>query len=383
MSDRPHLPALTGLRFLAALAVAFAHLPHLHHDESIPPFLRRLFAEGFLGVPFFFVLSGFVLAYTYYDRFPTLTRAGMAKYYKARIARIGPVHWLTMAVAAIIPIPGSATGGGLPVLVVTALLLQMWVTDPHYLQGYNPVSWSLSVEAWFYLWLPVVLWQIVRRKWSNRQLLLAAVGAWIVALACTGFANAHPTLHRVWFVALCPAGRFGEFFIGVTLGVMFARTATRAGHLRFAIGTIFELAAIASILGLVFVSDQVPLLFRQTVYYTPAMALLVFVFAHQRGAVSKVLSSPVAVYLGEISFSYYMVHGIVFASLAPLGWADVAGPWGWAGVHLVTAGVVAGLVHRWYETPFRLWITRPRPSGHRFFLADFVSGTTLKSSIRR
>ncbi|HEY2785991.1 MAG TPA: acyltransferase [Fimbriiglobus sp.] len=383
MPDRPHLPALTGLRSVAALAVAFAHLPHLHAAESIPPVLRRFFAEGFLGVPFFFVLSGFVLAYTYGDRFPALTRSGLAKYYTSRVARIGPVHWLTMAAAAFVPIPGAATNGGPQVLVTTALLLQNWVLDSQYLQAYNPVSWSLSVEAWFYLWLPVLLWWLVRRNWSNRGLLLAACGAWLIAFALTRLAIAHPTLRREWFVVLCPAGRFGEFFVGVALGLIYARSWNPDGKPRVAVWTAIELTAVALAFGQVYTSDRVSIILRQTVYYTPAMAFVVFAFAFRRGLVSRLLSGRAAVYLGEISFSFYMVHAIVFASLAPLGWADVAGPWGRAGIHLVAAGIVAGLVHRWFETPLRHWIANPRRSGHRFFRTDFFSGAILRSSIRR
>jgi peptidoglycan/LPS O-acetylase OafA/YrhL len=381
MPDRPHLPALTGLRFLAAAAVAFAHLPHLHVSEEIPPILCRLFAEGFLGVPFFFVLSGFVLAYTYHDRFPALTRANCAKYYTARVARVGPVHWLTMAAATLVPIPGAVGGGGLPALVVTALLMQTWVVDSRYLQGFNSVSWSLSVEAWFYLWLPVVLWQIAKRKYSARALFVLAAGAWAAEASFAAYAAAHPSLYRVWFAALCPAGRFAEFLVGVAVGITFAKSNTASSRRNAVLWSALELATVLLVGGLILASVRVPLLLRQTVYYTPAMAALVFAFAHQRGIVSRTLSTRIPVYLGEISFSFFMVHGIVFSALTPLAWPDVAGPWGRAVIHLVAAAVVAAVVNRWFETPIRKWATGS--AAHRFRFAGFFSTAIRRSSIRR
>src|SRR5262245_19799262 len=111
------------------------------------------------------------------------------------------------------------------------------------------------------------------------------------------------------------------------------------------------------------------------------MAAVVFVFAHQRGIVSRALTTRVPVYLGGISFSFFMVHGIIFSALTPLTWLDSAGPWVRTAVHLLTAGAVAAAVNRWYEMPIRTWITRP--AGHRFRFAAFFSTAILRSSIRR
>src|SRR5438105_14109782 len=103
MDAKSRLDALTGLRFLAAAAVALAHLPRLHLDPSLPPTARRLFMEGGAGVPFFFVLSGFVLAYSYHDRLARPSGWELGRYALSRFARIWPVYLLSVALVAVCP----------------------------------------------------------------------------------------------------------------------------------------------------------------------------------------------------------------------------------------------------------------------------------------
>jgi peptidoglycan/LPS O-acetylase OafA/YrhL len=97
------LPALTGLRFAAAAAVALSHLWYVAEHPALPAAVRRLIAEGPAGVSFFFVLSGFVLAVNYRDRFPALTRGRLLPYYAARVGRIWPSHLVVLALAVAFP----------------------------------------------------------------------------------------------------------------------------------------------------------------------------------------------------------------------------------------------------------------------------------------
>src|SRR5690242_12787179 len=81
----PALPALTSLRFLAALAV------FLHH--------AGLFADGFFGVTFFFVLSGFILTYNYRRTLADGGRGAVWDFYVARFARVYPLHIFALIAA--------------------------------------------------------------------------------------------------------------------------------------------------------------------------------------------------------------------------------------------------------------------------------------------
>lgn len=99
------LPALTSLRFFAALMVFFSHLDFLriHEDASGNPskyqdIYKTWFYEGYSGVTFFFILSGFILAHSYQERLSRGTTSTV-DFFIFRIARIVPLHWLTLLIA--------------------------------------------------------------------------------------------------------------------------------------------------------------------------------------------------------------------------------------------------------------------------------------------
>ena len=85
-ANRPRLPALTSLRFFAALHVVIFHLYSIHVTEG-PAWYRNLSSLGYVGVSLFFVLSGFILVYTYAGRAWTAVT-----FWQARIARIYPAY---------------------------------------------------------------------------------------------------------------------------------------------------------------------------------------------------------------------------------------------------------------------------------------------------
>src|SRR6478752_7231975 len=91
---RDTLPALTGLRFVAALLVVLFHYQFLVPglaQSAVPG--ARVIQAGFVGVSIFFVLSGFILAYTYLDPDGTM-RSTVSAFWHARFARIYPAYAL-------------------------------------------------------------------------------------------------------------------------------------------------------------------------------------------------------------------------------------------------------------------------------------------------
>jgi peptidoglycan/LPS O-acetylase OafA/YrhL len=165
---------LTSLRFFAAAMIVVGH--------AYPLFGRGAIAEYLpldQGVSFFFVLSGFVLAYNY----PVLpTRADVARFWVARFARVWPLHavtclmWIALAFGfdRQTYFPGFE---GMARLLVNLLLLQAWVPHKDWTTAFNGVSWTLSVEFFFYALFPLIV-----AFWARRWQVIVAVQAAIVVL---------------------------------------------------------------------------------------------------------------------------------------------------------------------------------------------------------
>ena len=175
MEAKARLDALAGLRFVAAVVVATAHLPELSHDPALGRVANRMLSEGVYGLTFFFVLSGFVLAYGYLDRLAKPTGPALRNYYIARVARIWPLHLLALGIALAFP-TGPWTGNAGP-LLANAFLVHSWMPSLEYIQSFNSVSWTLSLEAFFYLVFPLIIYGV--GKWKSAgptRLYLAAFG---------------------------------------------------------------------------------------------------------------------------------------------------------------------------------------------------------------
>ena len=152
---KPALPALTGLRTLLAINIMFFHFTPPH-----PNFLSPLLNNAYVFVGFFFLISGFVLAYNYADR-PVLSRR---KFYLARISRVYPVYVLVLILS--IPFlviaeraahtPATFWTG----VILTPLTLQSW--SPPLATFWNTVAWTVPAEMFLYLIFPFILLLIAR-----------------------------------------------------------------------------------------------------------------------------------------------------------------------------------------------------------------------------
>jgi peptidoglycan/LPS O-acetylase OafA/YrhL len=136
---------------------------------------------GYLGVSFFFVLSGFILVYVYSGR-----QIQKRRFWQARFARIYPVYLFSLIVSipALIMFSPMTRQAHLTFLALTAnpLLLEAWF--PRLLFTWNPAAWSLSAEAFFYLVFPFVLPRLAALKWP--RLRIAMVGFCLASLMITG-----------------------------------------------------------------------------------------------------------------------------------------------------------------------------------------------------
>jgi peptidoglycan/LPS O-acetylase OafA/YrhL len=154
---RPTLPALTGIRFFAAFYVVLFHSrPWLMSHFNLPGSLITFLGNGYLAVALFFLLSGFILSYTYAGNVENGRQH--AKFWEPRFARIYPVYFLSLMLA--LPFQRA-----LPLTTKIAVLAMVQAWNPFrrgWTGAWNYPAWSLSVEAFFYLCFPFIQKRISR-----------------------------------------------------------------------------------------------------------------------------------------------------------------------------------------------------------------------------
>lgn len=350
---RPEIRPLTGLRFVAAMWVVLFHAP-----AQLSALLRELapldflVVHGYLAVPLFFALSGYILSYQHYQEFRD-ERRDYPRFIAKRLARIYPVHLAMLLGLVVVVAAARATGttvGGkdaydLGGAVQDLLLVRGWVTPS---EGWNFPAWSLSAEWFAYLTFPLAVAAVAACR-SRPLRLLALAGALLAVrvgyVALSGTETPHPLIDvTTMFVA------------GVAVfSVLAGRGGSRAADLVGGGALILLIAA-------------TPFLGGSPAVQAAAMVLSLVVvgaLGMARGIVAGALSWGPIAWGGRISMCIYLTHNPV---------ATVAGPvWSHIGVDadsspvarllvgglwlvlIVAAGAAA---HYWIERPGQRLVMR-------------------------
>ena len=302
-----HLPALTGLRFLAAIHVV---LFHLRDSFAFPVVIANIVSYGSLGVNLFFILSGFVLAYTYLDVTKPANRLDVRGFWIARVARVYPLYLFAFALAA----PRVFAKGDVPEGLVTATavstltLTQAWTGWI----DWNVPAWSLSVEAFFYLMFPptaLAVWRLGRRG-----AVTCATLAWIASLvgpAVFVALGSDPRWREV--VLYNPILRLPEFVIGIALAKVFLLDRTRLGtsgrmHTWQQRSAWLAAGAALGILSVMALESPVPGVFFHNGLLDPLFAVLVYGLAGGGGVLGSLLGTRIFQVLGEASYGIYILQ---------------------------------------------------------------------------
>jgi peptidoglycan/LPS O-acetylase OafA/YrhL len=324
--SRPRIPALTGLRAIAAFWVLM-----LHYGEAVamgwPQVFRKIFSSGFIGVDLFFVLSGFILSWNYLNEDRSLA-VSRGEFWRARAARILPVYYVSLALA--IPvfllmqfhngITPQTIRSAIVTAVTTLTLTQSWVSPFSFL--WNNPGWSLSVEVFLYLAFPYVARWLVRKP-LGRILGAAALvyGATIASALVFAAFHSHPTPWKwepdpdfcIWisWVGCNPVVHFHELLMG-SVAFLWLREEQTGARKEFMDGPRAVLLSSVALLALLAWRGPMPFMAALMGVYSPLFALLIYGLAKQRGLVAKLLSTRPFLFLGEISYSLYLTHLIVW-----------------------------------------------------------------------
>jgi peptidoglycan/LPS O-acetylase OafA/YrhL len=303
-SETQHrLPSLTGLRFVAAFMVFAFHATWYVGMFPGPVFPKALAfvtsTAGNLGVSFFFILSGFVLAWS-------ARKADTAKrFWRRRFFRVYPNHLVMFfATLALFTISGNRIDG----VWQNLLLIQSWWHDTFTTVGVNGVSWSLSCEAFFYLCFPLLI-AVVRRIRPER--LWAWTGVFVAGVVAVPLvAQLLPSdpqmlwsstpMWQNWFVFFFPVTRMLEFVVGMLV----ARIVQTGRWINVSVPLAATLSVLAYI-GSLFCS---PLWSSAATMVVPMSLLIAAVAVRDIEGRPTFLARKQMVWLGNVSFAFYLVH---------------------------------------------------------------------------
>jgi len=364
--------ALDGWRGVCASLVVLFHF----HGHS-PIYSAALVRDSYLFVDFFFVLSGFVIAWNYARRLGDWP--GVKRFLILRLGRVYPLH-LFMLVCFVayetlrLFVQGEGfTGPFSPSAVATNLLLvqSMGVHDG---LTWNGPSWSISTEWWTYVVFALVCAWLGMRNW----LIVATAVAAPLLLLHLSKSGMDTTFD--WGFVRCLFG----FALGVACYRLYsAASAPRAPRPgRIGVMTLLECATVAGVVVFVSAAGTSPLSFMAPFVF----AIAVLVFAAEGGLVSRLFHSRPLKWLGTVSYSIYLTHFFVVLILptlvkrvtgvdlwTPMPLAD--GQWVMAfgrndlegtllyGLALALTFAFSAFTYRWVETPgrewTRKWLARP------------------------
>jgi peptidoglycan/LPS O-acetylase OafA/YrhL len=298
------LNQLAGLRGICAWWVVFYHSLHLMND-SVPLAVKHVILHGYLAVDLFFLLSGFVIFLSYHATLSGNFPHSIGKFYWNRLSRIYPLHLVMLCTYLALffaytflsnsrTAPGSYTVTN---FVQSMFLIQMWIGSD---LTWNVPSWSISSEWFVYLFFPLMAFSLRKLRGSiAAHLLSIALAAAILYMIyrSSSLESLGAEISRMALVRTML-----EFLMGVFVGSLFVNhRAFLARHSR---------AALVAVIGLCVLYVSVPVPDYALIPLT--FAFLIAYLSVTTSWITAALSAPVLVYLGEISYSTYMVHYLVY-----------------------------------------------------------------------
>lgn len=285
------LPSLTGLRIFAAGLVVCVHASYL-----LPNPVTDFFRFGMSGVTFFFVLSGFILAWT------ASPNHEARAFYRRRFARVVPLHWLMWLIAlAVVPVIRVATSSGDAVLGF--FLVQAWFPDPAAHFGGNIVAWTLSCEVVFYAMFPLLIRTVPQLSTRRLAFVAASMAAVSVTLPVVLLLAMEQSSLQGWLYYIFPLARLPEFVLGVALAILMLR----GWRVRVPV-----VAALALVVAVLVASTWLPVqLVPVAAPLVPLALLIVAAASSDLAGRATIWRHPWVLRLGQWSFALYLIHWVV------------------------------------------------------------------------
>ena len=332
-SGKEILP-LTGVRALAAWSVVSFHVLQLM--AKVWPGSDRAFGCGWLGVDLFFTLSGFVIALNYWDRVGTLGE--YVKFVWLRLARLYPVHFMTLLGA--LAIFGGGSAIHMPAKTVARWTAASFVQNLFLVHhwwpaafSWNSPAWSVSCEFLAYLVFPLFVFGSNSHRGARRAFGIV----WAIPFVCLALAAwSTDGLVRIGF----------EFPAGCFLFILYKRMPWLARH-----GGLLVTVALAGVFPVWYWN-------LSSIWMVGAMPMFILGLAFDRGWLAQLLRKKVPVFWGMVSYSLYMTHSLtltVLTRILPMQSLRILPVW------IVAIGAVAVATYYGIEKPGRGFMQRHQP----------------------
>lgn len=278
------------LRGLSAVLVCCFHAKNLlNHYNNLG---ELLFKRGMIGVAIFFILSGFIIDYTAKDK--VYTRANIIKYFIARCTRIIPLYYLLTLVYILLVLDTSSFfNDGYGRLIKTFLFIPYETMPPLY------VGWSLNYEMFFYLLFGMFLL-------FNRYRFFLIIGAILgltlvvpVLMDQVQFSNGNSSFGKQEVYNLITSSLLFQFALGIVLSKIYK-------YLKFKKIIAIAIAAVLTTVFLLFYFSKITF-YKYDVIFC-GILVLGFLILDKNNWQPKI---KLWVKLGDISYSFYLVHPIV------------------------------------------------------------------------
>jgi len=349
---QPQIPALTGLRFFAAAFILVEHAATWLAQFTNSDVNKYFAVLGVYGMPLFFVLSGFVIHYNYRRLFTSgsIARA-TCEFAAARFARLAPLYFCLLFVSFFADNLIAKAHGDLAlmarIVAYYVTLTQSWwyvVYDNKLLINWIfGLSWSISTEMFFYAAFVAVVFIILLIRRANTAILAAISYALVVM--CILAVSAHyldvifsmgrryipnyiPPDRLVdsfyfWLFYFSPYVAVFEFFMGCAAAnvIMLIKHRTvssfegRLASIALAVTMLFLVAVYFQRLGAIHLGGIDVYLYHldNNFMCAPAFAFVMFYVSRYDSRLSRALSLPIIIALGDMSYSVYLLHTWTFS----------------------------------------------------------------------
>ena len=351
-----YIPAIDGLRAVAVIAVMFYHLGF----TWIP--------GGFLGVDLFFVISGYVITRLLLDSIEQSGGLDLRGFYIARARRLLPAL-VFMLVSTTIAIGIWAPDAIKRLLIDTPFSLtgtmNWWLVARHqdYFEsiGRPPLlqhTWSLAVEAQFYLVWPLILYFILKQFGKKHIPLasLAIAAASGITLLLVSFSLDASNASKVSHVYFGTDTHSIGLFLGAALAVSwipqnFTKTVSRKAQ-DFIDGVGF-LGFIGILAAFLLIDENQPTLYKIAFPLAGLCgAAIIMSVVHPASRFAPVLQNPVFLWIGERSYAIYLWHWVIFQVTRPS--VDLAGKeWALYSLRILIVLALSDISLRYVELPIR------------------------------